>query len=152
MYVAELCTRNVVTVRPDDEIALAARRMRETHVGYLVVLESGVPAGTIPRVIGVLTDRDIVVEVVAQDADPRHVLVRDVMTRQPVVLEGFATLPAAMQEMRRVSVRRMPVVGKQGELLGVLSLDDALDVLSGELASLAGAIRNERRVESMLRD
>ena len=152
MFVAELCSRNVVTIRPDDEIVVAARRMRENHVGYLVVLEPDAAAGTIPRVIGVLTDRDIVLEVVARDGNPHHVHVRDVMTREPVVLEGFATLPAAMQEMRRVSVRRMPVIGKQGELLGVLSLDDALDVLSGELASLAGAIRNERRVESMLRD
>jgi CBS domain-containing protein len=115
------------------------------------VVEPDPPAGTTQRVIGVLTDRDIVIGVVAQDANPKHVLVRDVMTRDPVTIEAFATLPAAVQEMRRVGVRRMPVVGKQGELFGVLSLDDALDVLAGELASLAGAIRNERRIESASR-
>ena len=148
MVVADLCNRTVVTVRPGDEIAVAARRMRESHVGYLVVAEPDPPAGTTRRVLGVLTDRDIVVRVVAQDANPRAMLVRDAMTHEPAVLKAFTTLPTAIRTMREVGVRRMPVLGELGELFGVISLDDLVDALSSELANIAGAIRNERRIES----
>jgi CBS domain-containing protein len=150
MDVAQLFSRDSVTVRETDEVTAAARLMRERHVGYLVVVEPDF-AGSTVRPIGVLTDRDIVVGVVAQDVNPRSMLVRSIMTRNPVVLNAADQLPTALQEMRRIGVRRMPVVGKLGELLGVLSIDDVLDALSAELGNLAGAIRNERRNEKALR-
>lgn len=150
MIVADVCSKTVVTVRPGDEIAVAARRMREAHVGYLVVMEPLALVGT-PRVLGVLSDRDIVVGVIAQDADPRHVVVRDVMTRDPVVIRDFDTLPAAVRQMRQVGVRRMPVIDKVGALVGVVSHDDLLDALSTELANLAGAARQGRRTETLSR-
>ena len=78
-------------------------------------------------------------------------LVRDVMTRNPVVLNAADQISTALQEMRRIGVRRMPVVGKVGELLGVLSIDNVLDALSAELGNVAGAIRNELLVEKALR-
>jgi CBS domain-containing protein len=150
MDVAQLLSRDAVTVRESDEVAAAARVMRERHVGYLVVVEPDF-AGSTVRPIGVLTDRDIVVGVVAQDVNPRSMLVRDVMTRNPVVLNAADQISTALQEMRRIGVRRMPVVGKVGELLGVLSIDNVLDALSAELGNLAGAIRNELLVEKALR-
>jgi CBS domain-containing protein len=150
MDVAQLFSRDTVTVRESDEVTAAARLMRERHVGYLVVVEPDL-AGSAVRPVGVLTDRDIVVGIVAQDVNPRSMLVRDIMTRKPVVLNAADPLPTAMQEMRRIGVRRMPVVGKLGELLGVLSTDDVLDALSAELGNLAGAIRNEQRIEKALR-
>jgi CBS domain-containing protein len=73
------------------------------------------------------------------------------MSRNPVVVELGDSIAAAVQEMRRIGVRRMPVVGSLGELVGVLSLDDVLDALSNELQNLAGAVRNERSVEAVLR-
>jgi CBS domain-containing protein len=150
MDVAQLFSRDSVTVRETDELTDAARLMRERHVGYLVVVEPDF-AGTTVRPIGVLTDRDIVVGVVAREVNPRTMLVREVMTRNPVVLNATDPLSTALQEMRRIGVRRMPVVGKLGELLGVLSLDNVLDALSAELGNLAGAIRNEQRFEKALR-
>jgi CBS domain-containing protein len=150
MDVAQLFSRDSVTVRESDEVTEAARLMRERHVGFLVVVEPDF-AGSTVRPVGVLTDRDIVISVVAREVNPRTVLVRDIMTPNPIVLNVADPLPTALQEMRRIGVRRMPVVGKLGELMGVLSIDDVLDALSAELGNLAGAIRNEQRVEKSLR-
>jgi CBS domain-containing protein len=150
MDVAQLFSRDAVAVRETDEVTEAARLMRERHVGYLVVVEPDF-AGSTVRPIGVLTDRDLVVGIVAREIDPRTSLVRDIMTRNPVVVNAADPLPIALQEMRRIGVRRMPVVGKLGELLGVLSIDDVLGALSAELGNLAGAIHNEQRFEKAMR-
>jgi len=99
----------------------------------------------------VLTDRDIVVSIIARERDPRSLVVGDVMTENPVVLDRFDSIAAAVAEMRRIGVRRMPVIGELGQLFGVLSLDDVLDTLAGELHNLAGAVRNEQRIESEMR-
>jgi CBS domain-containing protein len=148
MYVAQICSRNVVTVRPSDEILTAARLMREQHVGYLVVVDPG-RHDTAP--VGVLTDRDLVIGVLARGADPASLTVGDVMTPNPVVVAELDAINAAVKEMRRVGVRRMPVVGRLGELTGVLSLDDVLDAASTELRDLAVAVGNEQRIESAIR-
>jgi CBS domain-containing protein len=150
MYVSQLCKSNVVTIRAADEVTTAAQLMREKHVGYLVVVEPD-RGDSRAMPIGVLTDRDIVVSIVARGADPRTFTVRDVMTANPVTVYELDAIEKAIQEMRRIGVRRLPVVGKLGELKGVLSLDDVLDVVSGELRDLAGAIRSEQRIESTLR-
>jgi CBS domain-containing protein len=149
MYVSQLCNSNVATVRPADEITAAAQLMRERHVGYLVVVETDAAGTRVP--IGVLTDRDIVVSIVARNSDPKVFTVGDVMTANPVTVYELDAIEKAMQEMRRIGVRRLPVVGKIGELKGVLSLDDVLNAISGELRDVAGAIRTEQRIESTLR-
>lgn len=150
MNVGEICVRTVVTVRELDELTKAAELMREKHIGYLVVAGPKVGAsGFVP--IGVLTDRDIVVGVVAKETDPKTLRVGDLMTRQPVVVEESASISQALSEMRRIGVRRIPVVGRNGILAGVLSLDDILGVLSEELSDVAGSIRKEVRMEEALR-
>jgi CBS domain-containing protein len=78
----------------------------------------------------VLTDRDIVRSVVAREADSRALRVDDVMTRDPLIAQLADDLLDARRRMRRLGVRRVPVVGDSGELLGVLSLDDILDGLA----------------------
>ncbi len=150
MNVGQICKRSVVTVREFEEITAAARLMREKHVGYLVVVEPIAGADTL-RPVGVLTDRDIVVSVIARDVDPRALNVGDVMTRQPVVVGEGAPLSAALKDMRRIGVRRLPVVSGVGHLTGLLSLDDVLDTLSGELVDAAGSVRNEVQIETALR-
>jgi CBS domain-containing protein len=124
--------------------------MREKHIGYLVVVEADVADGS-QRPIGVLTDRDIVTTVVARETDPRSLRVGDIMTQQPVTASIADSIDKALREMRRVGVRRLPVVGQRGELVGILSLDDVLDVLAGELQNVAGSIRNEQVIEGTLR-
>jgi CBS domain-containing protein len=150
MNVGDICTREVVTVREFDELTAAAQLMREQHVGLLIVVEPMVAASAF-KPVGVLTDRDIVVAVVARETDPRSLRVGDLMTRQPLVVEEGASIGAALGEMRRLGVRRMPVVGRGGELVGIVSLDDILGSISQELLDLAGSIRNEVRVERALR-
>src|SRR5678815_1494612 len=122
MYVAQICSRNVITIRPTDEILMAARLMREQHVGYLVVVEPS-RQGTAIIPVGVLTDRDLVISVIARNVDPGSLTVGDVMTPRPVVVAELDAVNAAVKEMRRIGVRRMPVVDRIGELKGVLSLD-----------------------------
>lgn len=150
MNVGEICCREVVTVRPFDELLAAARLMREKHVGYLIVTEPA-PTERTYRPVGVLTDRDIVVSVVARESDPRTLRVEDVMTRKPVMVRMADTVTFALQEMRRIGVRRLPIIGKHEELVGVLSLDDILESLAGQLGDVAGSISREQGVEQALR-
>jgi CBS domain-containing protein len=150
MKVGSICRHNVVMIRPFDELTAAAQLMRESHIGYLVVVEPAVGESFF-RPVGVLTDRDIVVAVVAREIDPRTLRVGDVMTREPVVAREEDSSATALQEMRRIGVRRLPVVGEHGRLVGVLSLDDVIDELAAELQNVAGSIRNEQRIEGALR-
>jgi len=150
MNIGAICRRNAVTVRRTDELIAAAQLMREKHVGYLVVVEPDV-AGGVLRPTGVLTDRDIVVTVVAREADPRALRVGDVMSQPPVTVSAAASVEQALGEMRRVGVRRLPVVGQRGEVVGIASLDEVLQHLAGELQNVAGSIRNEQVIEGTLR-
>ena len=144
-----VCRRAVISIEPDLDILAAARLMREKHVGFLIVTESGAEA--IAKVVGVLTDRDIVVAVVAREAEPRSLKVGDVMTRNPLIVAEDCSLDAALSFMRDAGVRRVPVVGPHGELKGVLSVDDVLERMAQQLTNIAGSFRSERRTESVMR-
>jgi CBS domain-containing protein len=150
MNIGKLGRRNVVTVREFDDLTQAAQLMRDKHVGYLVVVAPS-PAENALRPIGVLTDRDIVVAVVGRDINPRELRVGDVMTREPVVIGEGKSVSAALSEMRRIGVRRLPVVGGLGQLVAVVSLDDILEHVAGEMLEVAGSLRNEQLIESALR-
>ena len=147
--VGQICKRSVVTIRMSEDLSAAAKSMREKHIGYLIVGEPQ-PDGTV-KPVGVLTDRDIVIAVVAREVDPRTLTVGDVMTRKPTVVAEDVGIETALQDMRRIGVRRLPVVGMRGQLIGVLSLDDVLESVAEDLANIAGSIRNEQRIESALR-
>ena len=150
MNTGKLCRTSAVTVERGEELVKAAQLMREKHIGYLVVVASDAADG-LQRPVGVLTDRDIVVTVVAREVDPRTLRAGDVMTQSPSVAVDSDPLEKSLREMRRMGVRRLPVVGRRGELVGVLSLDDVIEALSNELQNVAGSIRNERVIEGALR-
>jgi CBS domain-containing protein len=150
MNVAATCCKAVITVDRRDEILTAARLMREHHVGFLVVVEPGAEKSWM-RPIGVLTDRDIVISVVAPEADPRSLTVGDVMTENPVIASLTDSIDTTICKMQHFGVRRLPVVGAHGELKGVLSLDDLVRSLSVELGGVAGAIDSEQRIERAIR-
>jgi len=126
----------------------AARLMRENHVGCLVVVDE---VGGRRIVVGVLTDRDIVTAVVASDLDPSTLNVEDVMTTDLVTAREDDSLIDLMHTMRGKGVRRIPVVGAAGELIGVVTLDDVLDILAQELGLLVGAIDSGRQRERQVR-
>jgi CBS domain-containing protein len=149
MNAGSVCKRGVITVAPTDDLIAAAHLMREKHVGYLIVSE-GAP-GRNRRVAGVLTDRDIVVAVLAQEVDAHALKVGDVMTRDPLLIEEGQSIEAVLCHMREAGVRRVPVVDRSGALTGVLSIDDVLETLAEQLINIAGSIRNEQRMERAVR-
>jgi CBS domain-containing protein len=126
----------------------AARLMLEHHVGSLIVVEER-GSGKIP--VGILTDRDIVVAVVARDLDARTIPVSEVMSTDVVSVRDEDHVKDALKLMRRRGVRRAPVVTRSGMLVGIVTLDDLLRTLVGQLNDLAGAISTELSVESLAR-
>ena len=149
MNVGSICNRRVITASPQLDVQAAAELMRQEHIGFLVVVPEQ-PRGPQPP-LGVLTDRDIVVAVVAKRADPAALKVGDLMSMQPVVASESDAIDLALRTMRRAGVRRLPVVNGRGEVVGVLSLDDLLEFVAREMESLSGAVRNGRQIEGVTR-
>jgi CBS domain-containing protein len=118
--------------------------MREQHVGFLIVHG---PADVLRRPIGVLTDRDLVLGVMARDVDPHAVTVEDVMTRQPLIANEADELNDMLQGMRLAGVRRVPVVDARGALTGIMAIDDAIGVVAGLVCDIAGSIRSGQQQE-----
>ena len=149
MNVGSICTRRVVTAHPQLDVQAAAELMRQEHVGFLVVVPEQ-PRGPQPP-LGVITDRDITIAVVAKRADPAALKVGDVMSIQPVLVGESEPVDVALRTMRRAGVRRVPVVNSRGEAVGVLSLDDLLEFVAREMENLSGAVRNGRQIEGATR-
>jgi CBS domain-containing protein len=149
MNVGQICQRHTVTVQANDELRTAAKLMREHHIGFLVVVQPSLNGGVEP--VGVITDRDIVVSTLALDVDPRSVTVGDVMTCKPAVALAEESVPDAIQRMRSRGVRRLPVVGDYGKLVGVVSLDDIIRQHADEVGAAAGVIAKGREVETHIR-
>lgn len=144
----EVCTRSVTIAFGSTPLVEAARLMREQHVGCLVVVDD---SGGRRRVVGVLTDRDIVTAVVAPGLVPGALTVGDVMSADVATAQEDDSLIDLMRTMRAKGVRRVPVLGAQGELVGIASLDDVLVILSEELSLLVAAIDREGLRERQMR-
>ena len=144
MKVGEICQREVVTIGNASDVVEAAKLMREKHVGFLVVLKEGDP---LRRPIGVLTDRDIVLQVTAPEVNERDVTIEDVMTRQPLFAKEHDDLSEVLQAMRLAGVRRVPVVDVRGSLVGIVAIDDAIEFITGLLCDITGSIKREQRQE-----
>ncbi len=148
MNAGDLCNREVVVAYRDTPLAEAARLMREHHVGSLLV---AIDRGKERVPVGILTDRDIVVAVVAKELDPRTLKVGDVMTAGIVAAREEDGLSDVLRLMRERGVRRVPVVTESGALAGILTLDDLLEIASEELGGFVGTIGRERSRETHLR-
>jgi predicted transcriptional regulator len=144
MAVGTICSRRVITVDRAIDVAAAARVMRDKQVGYLVVTDAA-SGGQKP--VGVITDRDIVIKVLAAGVEPRSRKVGDVMTLEPLVAGYADDIGKTLHRMRALGVRRVPVINTQGNIAGVLSLDDAFDHLVSQMADVAGSIRNQQPTE-----
>jgi CBS domain-containing protein len=155
MKVRDFCSKNVVTVEPLESLRTASLLMRNHHVGTLIVVEK--TAGG-PKPKGIITDRDIIVAVIAvPGARPEGIRVADAMsTRLAVAREDDGVFEAA-RTMSEHGVRRLPVIGADGTLQGIVSADDIQRVVSTEMANLAAALKKgaereliERRVLDVL--
>ena len=144
----EICTRSVTIAFRATPLNGAARLMRENHVGCLVIVDE---VDGLRIVSGLLTDRDIVTAVVALDLDPGALRAEEVMSTDLVTAREGDSLIDLVRIMRRKGVRRIPVVGGQGELVGLVTLDDVLDILSEELVLLVGAIASQPKRERQRR-
>lgn len=145
MSVGEICNREVIVIQRDATIVEAAKLMRQFHVGAVIVIEKH-GGRQIP--VGVVTDRDLVVEVVATELDPAVITVGDIMAAEVFTIKENTASYEAIEFMRRKTIRRLPVVDEAGELTGILTLDDALQLLSEELLDLAKLVRYEQKKET----
>lgn len=136
MPIQALLERPVETLPPDATCTEAADRMRKANVGAIVVADAGRP-------LGVVTDRDIALRVVADGRDPARTELREIMSGEPIFLSEGRSLAELIAIMRDLAVRRVPVVDADGQLEGLLSLDDLVILLSDQLADLSQTIRRE---------
>ncbi|WAG81181.1 CBS domain-containing protein [Metapseudomonas furukawaii] len=136
MAIGKYCTREVITAKPTESILAAARLMSQRHVGDLVLAE---PVGDERyRPVGVVTDRDIVLEIVANNETAlEHVRVGDIQVRDLITARESDDVFDVIDRMRHFGVRRLPIVDDQGLLVGVISADDLLSVLVDSLRDLA---------------
>ena len=141
MTIGELCIRDTFIIQKDENIVEAAKLMRVFNVGDLIVVAQS-KEGNTP--VGILTDRDIVMEVVAKNADPQGVKVAEIMSRELVTGGEEDGIYESIERMRTHGIRRLPVVDKEGHLAGILSVDDILEFLGEEVNSLIGLVYRER--------
>jgi predicted transcriptional regulator len=144
MDVNSVANHNVSMVEPHTSIVDAAAQMRAEHVGDLIVVAH---RGGRRVPIGILTDRDIVTSVVAKGVSPNNVTVADAMTGEPLTVRGDNGLGFALSEMRRVGVRRAPVIDENDGLVGVISIDDIVDHLAVHLGHIADIVRLGQHAE-----
>ena len=148
MHAAELCNRQVVTASRDMSIPDAARLMRDRHVGSLIVTDT---IDGKPMPVGILTDRDIVIEIISRDISLDEVTVGDIMTYALLKVAENENIFDVAQRMRARGVRRVPVISRTGELIGIIAADDILELLSEELSLLSRITTREAEQEKAKR-
>ena len=137
MSAGKICTRVVASAAPSETVRVAARRMADHNVGSLAVLDAA------RRPVGVLTDRDIVLRIVSWGRDPESALVEDAMTAPARTVGEDTPIEDALGLMRSAAVRRLVVVDEAGTAVGVLSVDDVLELLAEEATAVGALLRRE---------
>jgi len=138
MRIGEICSRTVVTCRRDTRVTEVAKMMRDRHVGAVVVVES--PGDQRPRPVGILTDRDLVVQVMAKGANPDELLAGDLVAGLLTRASERETVYDAVWHMRGHGVRRLPVVDDHDGLVGILAADDVMRVLAEAMMDVSRTV------------
>jgi CBS domain-containing protein len=145
MPIGNVCSRDVVVVNRHESIVEAARLMREHHVGDVVVVEER-DGRRFP--VGILSDRDMVLEILAKELVPEAVDIGDVMSTDLLLVREGDDVVDTIKRMKTGGVRRVPVVDPAGGLVGILALDDLIELiaeqLNGLVGLLTGGLRHER--------
>lgn len=144
MTIGEICNRGVVVVDKAEDIGAAARIMRDHHVGTVVVVEGDEGAW---KPVGIVTDRDLVLEVLALDMVAMNLRVGDLTGTRLLTLDEDGDVTDAIKSMRDWGVRRAPVVDEDGFLVGILSLDDLIDLISEQLSDIVGVMVHGQKQE-----
>lgn len=137
MNVGQICSRDVDLVEMEESVRDAARRMLERQVGTLLAVDAA------ERPIGLITDRDLAIRVLATGKDPAATPVRDVVTAPLRTVREDASVVDAVAAMRAGACRRLPVVDAAGKLAGIVSLDDVISTFAEELAAIARLLERE---------
>ena len=134
MFTGSVCTRQVHTCEANTSLVKVAELMRNENVGDLVVVEyrSGDP---IP--IGIITDRDLVINAIALKLDPAKITVKDIPTKKLITAYEGEQLEVAMERMCWSGIRRVPLVDSAGVLIGIVTLDDIVEKLAMTLAKVS---------------
>ncbi len=148
MRVEEVCNREVVVISREATLLEAAKLMRSQHVGTVVVADE---QNGNPIPVGILTDRDMVIALIAEEVPLNAVSVGDVMSCELIISRESDGLFETVEHMRDRGVRRLPVVAENGSLVGILAVDDVLDLLAEQLTALVKLVACERRREEQRR-
>ena len=148
MGIGELAIRQVVVAPRETSVLDAAKLMRQYHVGDIVITDEA-DGKRLP--VGIVTDRDIVLEVFAQGIDATKLTVGDIMTGDLLTVKEYEGVFQTIQLMRAKGARRAPVVDKDGALLGIISADDFIELLAEELSELARLVSREQKREAEIR-
>lgn len=141
MPISDLCSRKPVIISGRETLEDAAKLMKKKHIGTVVVCEGDKP-------LGIVTDRDIVIHVVADGRDPRQVRVKDVMSSGPVTAKEDLGLFEAIHLMEKESVRRLIVIDDEGHLCGLLSTDDLVRMLGQEITEIGNLYASQAKKEA----
>jgi CBS domain-containing protein len=145
MVIGDVCNRHVICAARETTVAAAAKLMRQHHVGDVIVVDR-VDAERMP--IGIVTDRDIVVEVVALGVDPNAATIGDLMSwGELATVQESDSYVNTLRLMHDRGVRRIPVINAAGVLVGIISIDDILPRFAAELAELAELTARGRQRE-----
>ncbi len=144
MAIGFYCNREVVITGPETTVYEAAQLMRTHHVGTLIIAEK---EDSLTRPIGIVTDRDLVLGVMAPGLKPELILVSDIMAEKLHTVREEESLVETIRIMRGHGIRRIPVVDRQGTLQGIVSLDDLVVLLAEEMGELSKLIANQKARE-----
>lgn len=154
MVVGDVCNRDVVFVNREVTVHAACKLMRHYHVGSLVVVDDAggvVGAGGIRVPVGILTDRDVVIEINAMDLDPKVITAGDIMSSELVTAPESLGISEAIELMRFRGVRRLPIVNGENRLVGIVAIDDLLAVLAEDFSGIARVVSREQSQEGRKR-
>ena len=149
MSIREYCNLNVICCEPDSPIAEVALLMRKHHVGDVIVVDNQQEGARIP--IGIITDRDILIETIALDIEAKLFTASDLMSAPVTTVQEDAKVAEALGIMRGKRIRRLPVVTRAGTLFGMVTTDDFVNLLAAELSMIAGLMVEQTITEGRLR-
>ena len=144
MNVDSICNRNVVIADQSTDALTAARLMHENHVGTIIIVDD---ISNTKRPIGIISDRDLVIEVLAKDVSPAQVTLKDAMNQDLICVRDDDDMLETVKIMCLEGIRRVPVVNEQGQLTGILTMDNLFEILANELSNLALLMSREKQTK-----
>lgn len=148
MPIIDICNRDVITLERNDTVLEAAKLMRQHHIGDVIVVEK---KSEKIKPVGIVTDRDLVVEIVAPGLDPSVITVGDIMLPNLFTIDESAGVFDAIRLMTGKGVRRLPAVNKDGTLAGIVTLDDLFLMMANEFCNFAKLLSKEQKNEAIKR-